>query len=116
MVKVIADEFLTDDRERKYYADRYSCCPPPLFIIFITLVEVSFSFPFYFVFLVFWFFPPVKTLFFCRAVTHDRVWQRLAKPAADRLSDRFDFFLVGISPHPSIVHPSILLPLDRVVV
>jgi rhomboid-related protein 1/2/3 len=42
MVKVIADEFLTDDRERKYYADRYSCCPPPLFIIFITLVEVSF--------------------------------------------------------------------------
>ncbi|KAK4026108.1 hypothetical protein OUZ56_015130 [Daphnia magna] len=39
MVKVIADEFLTDDRERKYYADRYSCCPPPLFIIFITLVE-----------------------------------------------------------------------------
>jgi rhomboid-related protein 1/2/3 len=44
MVKVIADEFLTDDRERKYYADRYSCCPPPLFIIFITLVEVSFSF------------------------------------------------------------------------
>lgn len=43
MVKVIADEFLTDERERKYYADRYSCCPPPLFIIFITLVEVSFS-------------------------------------------------------------------------
>lgn len=41
MVKVIADEFLTDERERKYYADRYSCCPPPLFIIFITLVEVS---------------------------------------------------------------------------
>lgn len=50
MVKVIADEFLTDDRERKYYADRYSCCPPPLFIIFITLVEVSFenSFPFFY--------------------------------------------------------------------
>lgn len=43
MVKVIADEFLTDERERKYYADRYSCCPPPLFIIFITLVEVSVS-------------------------------------------------------------------------
>ncbi|XP_046449667.1 rhomboid-related protein 2-like [Daphnia pulex] len=42
MVKVIADEFLTDDRERKYYADRYSCCPPPLFIIFITLVELGF--------------------------------------------------------------------------
>ena len=43
MVKVIADEFLTDERERKYYADRYSCCPPPLFIIFITLVEVGTS-------------------------------------------------------------------------
>lgn len=41
MVKVIADEFLTDERERKYYADRYSCCPPPLFIILITLVEVG---------------------------------------------------------------------------
>ena len=44
MVKVIADEFLTDDRDRKYYADNYSCCPPPLFIIFITLVEVSLIF------------------------------------------------------------------------
>ena len=41
MVKVIGDEFLTDERDRKYYADHYSCCPPPLFIIFITLVEVS---------------------------------------------------------------------------
>jgi len=42
MVKVIGDEFLTDERDRKYYADHYSCCPPPLFIIFITLVELGF--------------------------------------------------------------------------
>lgn len=41
MVRKIADEFLTDERDRKYYADQYTCCPPPLFIIIITLVEVS---------------------------------------------------------------------------
>lgn len=41
MVAIVADEFLTDDRDRKYYADHYICCPPPLFIIIITLVEVS---------------------------------------------------------------------------
>lgn len=42
MVKMIGDEFLTKERDRKYYADHYSCCPPPLFIIFITLVELGF--------------------------------------------------------------------------
>lgn len=41
MVTVIAMEVLPEERDRKYYADNYSCCPPPLFIIFITLVEVS---------------------------------------------------------------------------
>lgn len=41
MVRAVADEFLTDERDRKYYADNYSCCPPPFFIIIITLVEVS---------------------------------------------------------------------------
>lgn len=41
MVRIIAEEFLTDERDRKYYADHYTCCPPPLFIIIITLVEVS---------------------------------------------------------------------------
>jgi hypothetical protein len=40
MVNIVADEFLTDERDRKYYADHYTCCPPPLFIIIITLVEV----------------------------------------------------------------------------
>ncbi|CAH1971798.1 unnamed protein product [Acanthoscelides obtectus] len=42
MVTIIANEFLTDDRDRKYYADNYSCCPPPFFIIIITLVELGF--------------------------------------------------------------------------
>lgn len=34
-------EVLPEERDRKYYADNYSCCPPPLFVIFVTLVEVS---------------------------------------------------------------------------
>ncbi|KAK5640852.1 hypothetical protein RI129_009399 [Pyrocoelia pectoralis] len=42
MVQIIAEEFLTDERDRKYYADHYTCCPPPLFIIIITLVELGF--------------------------------------------------------------------------
>lgn len=42
MVQIIADEFLTHDRDRKYYADHYTCCPPPLFILFITLLELGF--------------------------------------------------------------------------
>lgn len=41
MVRMIGDEFLTEERDRKYYADHYTCFPPPLFIILITLVEVS---------------------------------------------------------------------------
>lgn len=42
MVTIVADQFLTDDRDRKYYAERYTCLPPPLFIISITLVELGF--------------------------------------------------------------------------
>ncbi|XP_014261077.1 protein rhomboid-like [Cimex lectularius] len=42
MVQIIADEFLTEERDKKYYADHYTCCPPPLFILFITLVELGF--------------------------------------------------------------------------
>jgi len=42
MVKAIAHHFLHDERDRKYYADSYSCRPPPLFILMITLIEVSF--------------------------------------------------------------------------
>ena len=40
MVRRVAKDFLTDDRDRQYYADNYSCCPPPLFIPTITLIEV----------------------------------------------------------------------------
>lgn len=47
MVRIVAEEFLTDERDRKYYADHYTCCPPPLFIIIITLVEVSIAFATY---------------------------------------------------------------------
>lgn len=42
MVQIIADEFLTEERDRKYYADNYTCCPPPLFILFVTVVELGF--------------------------------------------------------------------------
>lgn len=44
MVRLVAEEFLTDERDRKYYADNYRCCPPPLFILLITIFEVSFNF------------------------------------------------------------------------
>lgn len=41
MVRLIADEFLTEERDRKYYADHYKCWPPPLFVIAVTLIQVS---------------------------------------------------------------------------
>ncbi|CAL4114189.1 unnamed protein product, partial [Meganyctiphanes norvegica] len=40
MVHVIANEFLTEERDRKYYADNYKCWPPPFFIIAITLIQI----------------------------------------------------------------------------
>ncbi|XP_046660850.1 protein rhomboid isoform X1 [Homalodisca vitripennis] len=42
MVQIIADEFLTEERDRKYYADNYTCYPPPFFILFVTVVELGF--------------------------------------------------------------------------
>ncbi|XP_034242617.1 protein rhomboid isoform X2 [Thrips palmi] len=42
MVRIIADEFLSEERDRKLYADQYTCCPPPLFILCITLIELAF--------------------------------------------------------------------------
>jgi len=42
MVKAIGHHFLADERDRKYYADSYSCRPPPLFIVTITLTELAF--------------------------------------------------------------------------
>ncbi|CAH1100805.1 unnamed protein product [Psylliodes chrysocephalus] len=47
MVSVVADEFLTDDRDRKYYADHYTCCPPPFFILIVTLAELGFYLYYY---------------------------------------------------------------------
>lgn len=41
MVHAVAMEVLPEERDRKYYADRYTCCPPPFFIILITIVEVG---------------------------------------------------------------------------
>ncbi|WAQ95848.1 RHBL3-like protein [Mya arenaria] len=41
MVKKVAREFLTDDLDRQYYADNYTCCPPPLFVPLITFVEIG---------------------------------------------------------------------------
>lgn len=40
MVNVIGGEFLPDDRDRKYYADSYTCWPPPLFVLFVTICQV----------------------------------------------------------------------------
>ncbi|KAL7732764.1 hypothetical protein ACLKA6_005907 [Drosophila palustris] len=42
MVHAVALEVLPEERDRKYYADRYTCCPPPLFIILITILELGF--------------------------------------------------------------------------
>lgn len=42
MVKKVAREFLMDEFDRQYYADNYTCCPPPLFVPAVTLVEVSY--------------------------------------------------------------------------
>lgn len=41
MVRAVARNFLTDDVERQYYADRYNCCPPPIFVPVITLIEIA---------------------------------------------------------------------------
>ena len=41
MVRYIAKGYLTRESDRQYYADRYRCCPPPLFIPTITLAEAS---------------------------------------------------------------------------
>lgn len=41
MVNKIADNFLDDPRDRKFYADNYRCWPPPIFIISVTLIELA---------------------------------------------------------------------------
>ncbi|XP_023037291.1 protein rhomboid isoform X2 [Drosophila willistoni] len=42
MVHAVAMEVLPEERDRKYYADRYTCCPPPFFIIMVTMIELGF--------------------------------------------------------------------------
>lgn len=41
MVHLVAMEMLPEERDRKYYQERYTCCPPPFFIICVTLLEVN---------------------------------------------------------------------------
>lgn len=41
MVRAIADEFLVEAKERKYYADHYTCWPPPVFVPFVTLLQIA---------------------------------------------------------------------------
>ncbi|PVD38451.1 hypothetical protein C0Q70_01066 [Pomacea canaliculata] len=41
MVRRLARDFLTDEGDRRFYADRYTCCPPPIFVPIITLLEVG---------------------------------------------------------------------------
>ncbi|XP_062575864.1 protein rhomboid-like isoform X1 [Saccostrea cucullata] len=41
MVRYVAKGFLTKESDRQYYADRYTCCPPPWFIPVITLAEIG---------------------------------------------------------------------------
>lgn len=47
MVRYIAKKYLTSESDRQYYADRYTCCPPPLFVPTVTLAEVGGLIPFY---------------------------------------------------------------------
>lgn len=41
MVRYIAKKYLTSESDRQYYADRYTCCPPPLFVPTVTLAEIG---------------------------------------------------------------------------
>ena len=45
VIGTVAKHFLSDERDRKYYADMYSCMPPPIFILTITLIEVNCKWP-----------------------------------------------------------------------
>lgn len=41
MVYALTHTYLSDERNREYYADRYTCFPPPLFVIVVTLIELG---------------------------------------------------------------------------
>ena len=42
VAKRVAKEYLTDEHDRKYYADKYTCVPPPIFMIVVTCLEIGF--------------------------------------------------------------------------
>ncbi|XP_053155909.1 rhomboid-related protein 3 isoform X1 [Hemicordylus capensis] len=42
LIRHVAYETLPREIDRKWYYDSYTCCPPPWFIIAITIVEVAF--------------------------------------------------------------------------
>lgn len=41
LIRHVAYETLPREIDRKWYYDSYTCCPPPWFMITITLVEAS---------------------------------------------------------------------------
>ncbi|XP_077980017.1 rhomboid-related protein 2-like [Glandiceps talaboti] len=41
LLKKAADEILTNNYDRRNFVDGYSCCPPPIFMIFISMLEVG---------------------------------------------------------------------------
>lgn len=41
MVECVAIKILPDNRDRKYYADSFKCCPPPYFILLVTIIEIA---------------------------------------------------------------------------
>ena len=41
MVRRITKDFLVNECDRQFYADHYTCSPPPLFIPCVTLIEVN---------------------------------------------------------------------------
>ncbi|CAG2111437.1 unnamed protein product [Medioppia subpectinata] len=76
MVKAIGHHFLHDERDRKYYADSYSCRPPPLFIITITFIELAFFIYYTIVLGVTSSGPiPIDSLFIYRPDKRDQIWR-----------------------------------------
>jgi len=39
-IRRLVEDEVRDEDAVKYYTDEYSCCPPPLFIIIISAIEV----------------------------------------------------------------------------
>ena len=41
LLQFIALKFLPHHRDRKYYAENYKFCPPPLFMLSVTIIQVN---------------------------------------------------------------------------